>query len=127
MLQEAELPSPESTCEHHEKNRMKELASAYPDKDPEALAIAQQNGLKTPAQLREAIVDMERVEIVGRALREGECPARRYYRPAHEGGYEPHPKHLRQEAERMDRFAEQDPEKYDEEWERLAALGRLGT
>jgi hypothetical protein len=117
----------DEACEHHEKNRMEELASAYPDDDPEAIAFARQYGLKTPAQLREAILDQDRVEHVARSLREGECPARRYYRLAHEGGYQPHPKVLAKEAERMEHLAEQDPEKYDEEWNRLAALGRLGT
>jgi hypothetical protein len=46
-------------------------------------------------------------------------------RLAHDLGYQPHPAHVREQAERMDKLAVEDPA-FDAAWEELRKLGRLG-
>jgi hypothetical protein len=53
-------------------------------------------------------------------------PAHALYGLAPDMGYEPHPTHTRELAERMDQLAVDDPEGFDDAWEELRKLGRLG-
>jgi hypothetical protein len=99
-------------CEHHDEKRRAEL----------------KKGGHSPQEVEE-ILDRDRLQIVARALRgEGTStnPAHEYYAAGHQVGYEPHPAHVAKQAELMDQLANDDPEAFDQMWDMLAKIGRLG-
>lgn len=67
-----------------EESRVKELELMIPDT---AQAYAEQQGYNSPADLRAAVLNNDRITIARQALQMGVSPAELYYKIAHQRGY----------------------------------------
>lgn len=67
-----------------EESRVKELELMIPDT---AQAYAEQQGYQSPAALRAAVLNNDRITIARQALQMGVSPAELYYKIAHQRGY----------------------------------------
>lgn len=71
-----------------EESRVKELELMIPDT---AQAYAEQQGYNSPADLRAAVLNNDRITIARQALQMGVSPAELYYKIAHQRGYQSKP------------------------------------
>lgn len=69
-----------------EESRVKELELMIPDT---AQAYAEQQGYNSPADLRAAVLNNDRITIARQALQMQMSPAELYYKIAHQRGYQP--------------------------------------
>lgn len=77
----------DEACQHLGAGRVAELAIMYPDNSPQAQAVAQQYGMPSPAELRNAILNQDRIAVATQALQMGVSPAEMYYSLATQRGY----------------------------------------
>jgi hypothetical protein len=115
----------DEACEHLETGRMRELEMQYPDNHPQAKAIARHYGYPSPAHLRAACLNADRVNIVKHAMQTGQSPAQLYYKIAIMRGFQARPAINRHESRQMDRLYEENPEAWDRAFDQLAKNGRL--
>lgn len=71
-----------------ENSRVAELEYMVPD-DQHGQALAQQYGYQTPAQLRAAMLNQDRIAVAKQAMQLGKSPAQFYYELAKRRGYTP--------------------------------------
>ena len=122
----------DQAAEFLERGRIAELERMYPDRHPQAAAIARHHDFKSPAALRGAILNHDRIAVAQHALRNGQSPARLYYDIARQRGYEAKPGLDRHTSRQMVDLAnaaedgnEQAGERFDKEWDALVRAGRL--
>jgi len=143
-----ETPDYDAACQHLESARMAQLEMLYPDTDRQShIAARQALGPKaTPADLRAAILNNDRMAVAQQALMHGKSPAQLYYEFAQKFGYrsgaqpidnarrgqrtsgnyarsEPRRGRVMSEMQLANLY-EEDPEAFDREWDRYAAAHR---
>lgn len=84
-----QAPDYPQACEHLEQGRRGELQAMYPDESQLAHALARQEGFNSPSELRDAIINQERIAIAQHAVKVGASPAQLYYDLAKQRGYSP--------------------------------------
>lgn len=84
----ASNPDYDPAVEYLEANRVKELELMIPDT---AQAYAEQQGYKSAADLRIAILNNDRVQVARQAMQMGVSPAQLYYQLAQQRGYQSKP------------------------------------
>lgn len=82
------VPDYDEATEFLERSRIAELEFMVPD-DDRGLALAQQYGFRTPAELRAAMLNQDRIAVAQQALTLGMSPAQFYYDLAKRRGYQP--------------------------------------
>lgn len=82
-------PDYDEATTHLEQARIRELAIMFPDDSERAYEIAQRAGLRTPADLRLATLNQDRISVAQQAFQLGMNPAELYYKLAQERGYQP--------------------------------------
>jgi hypothetical protein len=75
-------------CGYLEGQRIKELDRMYPDAAPYAVQYAQQQGFRTPRDLKLATLNHDRQAVAVQALQLGLSPAQVYYNLALDRGYQ---------------------------------------
>lgn len=85
----ATQPDYEDAASHLEQARIRELEIMFPDDSEQAYQIAHQAGLRTPADLRLATLNQDRISVAQQAFRLGMNPAELYYKLAQQRGYQP--------------------------------------
>lgn len=84
----AKTPDYWDAADHLRNTRMQQLSAIYPD-TPEADAFAQQQGIRSAAALREAILQQEVMQYSASAYQTGRTPAAVFYDLARQAGYTP--------------------------------------
>jgi hypothetical protein len=107
----------DEACEHLETSRMRELELAYPDRHPQAQAIAKHYGFRSPSQLRASLLNQDRLRVVDHALRTNQSPAELYYRLALQRGHVSHRGISRAEARQIENLND---EQFDQAWPEIA-------
>jgi len=79
-------------CAYLESQRERELQRMYPDNAPFAHQYAQQQGFRSVADLRAAVLNHDRWAVAVQALQMGVSPAEFYYSLAQDRGYQGKPK-----------------------------------
>ncbi|SDP41559.1 hypothetical protein SAMN04488061_2911 [Filomicrobium insigne] len=82
-------PDYDDACQHLESSRVRELERSLPDDDARSWVAARQAGFNTPADLRRAQLDQDRVGVAQLAIQRGMSPAQLYYELAADRGYQP--------------------------------------
>ena len=82
------VPDYDEATSFLEQSRIAELEFMVPD-DDRGLALAQQYGFRTPAELRAAMLNQDRIAVAQQALMLGVSPAQFYYDLAKRRGYQP--------------------------------------
>lgn len=131
------MPDYDDATAFLEQGRIRELELTFPDKSPQAHLTARQHGFRTPAELRAAILNQDRIGVARQALQLGVSPARFYYDLAKSRGYQPkQPAPARggrsgrqgqSSGIDMNKLADlylEDPDAFDREWDRWAATQR---
>lgn len=149
-------------CAYLEGQRERELQRMYPDNAPFAHQYAQQQGFRSAAELRQAVLNHDRWAVAVQALQMGVSPAEFYYSLAQDRGYAPKAKDVtpngvdkaklqiaaakkgraasvsisggnsgRKGADDMSitdlsDLAIEDPEMFDQVWEKMRKAGKLG-
>lgn len=85
----ARMPDYDDATTHLEAARIRELEIMFPDDSEQAYAIAQQAGLRTPADLRIATLNQDRTSVARQAFQLGMNPAELYYKLALQRGFQP--------------------------------------
>ena len=114
----------DAACEHLEDGRKAELARAYPD-TPEVAHAARQMGFQSPAQLRAAMLNRDRIAIAQQAIRLGMNPGHLYYQLAQQRGFKSTRGPNKVETKFMVKLADEDPERFDRAWDLMAKAGHL--
>lgn len=78
----------DQACEHLETARVAELEIMFPDDSPRAQALAQHYGLQSPAHLRAATLNQDRIAVARQAMQLGIPPAELYYKLAIQRGFQ---------------------------------------
>lgn len=140
-------PDYDDACKHLESFRMDQLQEAYPDTDPVAIIIARQHGLGSPAELRAAILNQDRIAVAQQALMRGQSPAQLYYNYAKKAGFRSGAQSIDNtrrgqrtsgnnassghrssgrvmNEKQLTKLYTEDPEVFDKEWDRYAAAQR---
>ncbi len=82
------VPDYDDATSFLEQSRIAELEFMVPD-DDRGRALAQQYGFQTPAELRAAMLNQDRIAVAQQALTLGMSPAQFYYDLAKRRGYQP--------------------------------------
>lgn len=112
-------------CEHLEQGRIRELKKMFPDGSQQAQYVARNYGFRSPAELRRAVLDQDRVGVARHAMQTGVPPAMLYYKMAQERGYRSQAPLSRSQMRSLTRLGRSDPETFDAAWDKLAAQGKL--
>lgn len=83
----AATPDYDDAVKHLEDSRVAELKAIYADDSPGAIRMAQQNGFSSVAELRNAVLNQDRVSVAQQAFNLGMEPAQLYYNLAKQRGY----------------------------------------
>jgi len=81
-------PDYPQACDHLENIRRGELRAMFPDDSPRAEAFAQQHGYQSAGDLREAMLNNDRIAVAQHAVQIGVPPAQLYYDLAVQRGYQ---------------------------------------
>jgi len=81
-------PDYPQACDHLENIRRGELRAMFPDNSPRAEAFAQQHGYQSAGDLREAMLNNDRIAVAQHAVQIGVPPAQLYYDLAVQRGYQ---------------------------------------
>jgi len=123
------VPDYAEACDHLENARRRELSAMYPDDSPHAHLMARQAGFRTPAELREAQLNQDRITVAMQAVQSGRSPAQMYYDLAMQRGYQGRGGSARGGKpvghDRLLGLYHDDPDAFDREWEKLANSGKL--
>ena len=144
-------PDYDSACQHLEAIRMAQLEMLYGDDNPQAHVLARHllGPNATPADLRTANLNQDRVQLAQMALSRGQSPAQLYYDLAVKSGFRSSSQaleatqrglrassnHAKPESARRGRgvpsekklleiYADGDHDAFDKEWERYAKAHR---
>lgn len=80
-------PDYEDAMTHLATSRMAEYQAIYPDDSPQAVQFAAENGFKSVADLRVALLNQDGLAIAQQAMRMGRNPSQVYYDLAKQRGY----------------------------------------
>lgn len=87
QMMRSKAPDYDAACEHLEAGRVAELQAIYGDDNPQAVAMARHYGLGSVAELRNAILNQDRITVAQQAIMLGQSPAELYYKLATQRGY----------------------------------------
>jgi hypothetical protein len=116
-----------------EQNRRDELTRTFPNHHPQVQATAKQWGMTVP-QLREYMLNQDRISVAQHAIQQGQSPAELYYRIAQTRGWQGKPSLNRNEVNNMVHLAGHDwnssnlhdlGDQFDQWWDHYARAGRL--
>jgi hypothetical protein len=82
-------PDYDEATAHLEQGRVAELKAIYADDNPQAMALARQYGLSSVGELRNAVLNQDRIAVAQQAFSLGMSPAQLYYNLAKQRGYQP--------------------------------------
>lgn len=124
-----EVPDYDTAADYLLEHRQQQLAQQLPD-TREGYVFARQHGFETPAHMRAALIERDKVDVAQTAVQHGMSPAEYYYSLAVERGYQPKVAMTNTQRKNLSRAIEKasdtgDYSSFDKLWDQYARISKV--